>query len=107
MVDPLNYVLNKLSRNTRCCHKCIYCNFSFVDSLKSYSCDLRGFPIDEKEVDSKSCWRFARRKEGIPIERQKYDTIVNRIKRNWYYITMAICAILALIVTLLKTLGMI
>jgi hypothetical protein len=68
---------------------------------------LRGFPIDEKEIDSKSCWRFARRKEGIPIERQKNDTTVNRIKRNWYYIIMATCTVIALIVALLKTLGMI
>lgn len=107
MVDPLNYVLNKLSRNARCCHKCIYCNFNFFGALTSYSCDLRGFSIDQKEIDSKSCWRFAGRKEGIPIERQKHDTIVNRAKRNWYYIIMVVCAIIALIVTLLKTFGMI
>ena len=107
MVDPLNYVLNRLSRNPRCCHKCLYCDFIFFDTLKSYSCSLRGFPIDEKEIDSKSCWRFVRRKEGISIERQKNDTTVNRIKRNWYYIIMASCTVVALIVTLLKMFGMI
>jgi hypothetical protein len=106
MVDPLNSILNKTNKH-RCCHKCIYCNFFGFDTLKSYSCDLKGFSIDEQEIDSKSCWRFVRRKEGIPLERQKHNTKVNRLKRNWYFVIMAFCAIAGLLITLLKILGII
>ena len=111
MVDPLNYILNKLSRDKRCCHKCVYCNTSFFAvgnySSTSYRCDLKGISIDNDKVDNKSCWRFARRREMIPLERQIYNTWVNRIKRNWFYITIASCTVIGLIVTILKTLNII
>ena len=111
MVDPLNYILNKLSRDKRCCHECIYCISSFfaVDtySSTSYRCGLKGISIDKDKVDSKSCWRFARRLEGIPLKRQIYNTWVNRIKRNWFYIIVATCTVIGLIITILKTLNII
>lgn len=107
MVDQLNHVLNKLSRNNKCCHKCIYCGSGFFDSLKSYRCELKGNTIDEREVDSKSCLRFVGKKAGIPVQRQMYNTKINKIKRNWYYIVIATCTVIGLVITLLKTLGMI
>lgn len=106
MIDPLNSILNKMSKN-RHCHKCIYCNFFGFDALKSYSCDLKGFSIDEQEIDSKSCWRFVGRKEGIPLDRQKHDTKVNRLKRNWRYVIGAICSVAGLIIALLTALKLI
>ena len=47
------------------------------------------------------------RKEGIPLERQKHDTKVNKLKRNWYFVIMAFVGIAGLMITLLKTLGII
>ena len=107
MVDPLNYILNKLSRDKRCCHKCVYCIAGYFNTSTSYRCDLSGIPIDNNEVDSKSCWRFVRRRKGIPKERQIHNTWVNRIRRNWFYIIIATSTLITLIISILKIFNMI
>jgi len=107
----MNFVFDKLSRKKRSCHDCIYlesaCLFGPTFSITSYTCKVYGNDIEPKEVNTKSCWRFGRRKEGIPIERQIYDHWVNRLKRNWFYIIVAISTIIGLIITIVKAFNII
>jgi len=103
--------MHALSRKKRSCHECIYLDYTFFAgrsfAIKSYKCSAYGNDIEESEVDTKSCWRFGRRKEGIPLERQIHDHWINRLKRNWHYIIGTTIAIITLTITILKAFNVI
>jgi hypothetical protein len=69
--------------------------------VEHYKCNVYGNEIQKSEVDKKSCWRFGRRNEGVPLERQIHDHWINRLKRNWFYVIMATIGIITLIITIL------
>jgi len=123
MSKLLNSIFNKLSRKKRSCHDCIYLedrstflgviNIRGDSSSKSsilFNCGVYGTDIKENEANVKSCWRFGRKKEGIPIERQINDHWINRLKRNWDKIIIVLCTIIGTIIgmiAILKTLNII
>ena len=109
--------MSKQTRKKRSCHECIFLDYTAVmgsdlkgrSSWKSeyYKCNVYGNEIQKSEVDTKSCWRFGRRKEGIPLERQIHDHWINRLKRNWHYIIGTTIAIITLTITILKAFNVI
>jgi len=107
----MNFVFSKLSRKKRSCYDCIYLESTFLAGpsfmISSYKCTIYGNDVDENNVKTKSCWRFGRRKEGIPLERQIHDHWINRLKRNWFYIIIAIATTITSIITILKAFNVI
>lgn|GEM_PF-7112665 len=109
-MNPLSYITYKNSQDI-CCNKGVYCSCGWVmvgrgpATITSCKCDLHGYYIDKGEVDTKSCWRFVRKKNGISRERQIENTTFNRLTRNWFKIIGAIGIVIASVIAALTYLS--
>ena len=87
-----------------------------------WNCKVDGSSVDKNELDSRSCNKFMRKKEGMTLEQQieeeKQQRIIeeqerlakeqkrfsNRLRRNWYYVSALAISLIALIITVWKLL---
>jgi hypothetical protein len=88
------------------------------------NCRANGSSIEENELDTKSCDKFLRKKEGMTLEQQieeqkqeetkkqqlaeqarlkkEHDRLRNRLRRNWYYVSALTIALIGLIIAIWK-----
>jgi hypothetical protein len=75
--------------------------FHTTTQFHPYECNVNDSPIYEKDLDTKSCKKFLRKKEGMTLEQQINALWINRIKRNYQFIVTVIVSVIAIIVTVL------
>jgi hypothetical protein len=84
------------------------------------SCKQKSPSFNEKNLDNNSCEKFLRKKAGMTLEQQieeqkkseelekqartakEYSKLSNRLKRNWYYVSALIIAIIGLVIAIWK-----
>lgn len=102
---------NLFKRQKRSCRDCAYLKLFGVSdlngpsSLELFSCKRDHSRIEKNELDSKSCRKFIRQKEGFPLEQQIHDLWINRLKRNWYYVCALTISLILLIIAVWKLLN--
>ena len=98
-------------RQKKACRDCAYLSFFGAmdldgpSSVESFSCKCDHSHIEKNELDSKSCRKFIRKKEGLTLEQQIHGLWINRLKRNWYYISALAISFIVLIITVWKLLN--
>jgi len=86
--------------------------------LGSVSCKQNSSAFNEKEIESNSCEKFMRKKEGMTLEKQieeqKQEQIIkeqnrlpNRLRRNWYYVSALVITLIGILLSYLLAKGLI
>jgi superfamily II DNA helicase RecQ len=110
------------------CRDCAYQHFGFFainrNLNKWWTCRFDKSSIKENELDIKSCENYIRKKKGMTLQQQieehkqeqkrreelaeqvritkEHNKLSNRLKRNWYYVSALIIALIGLTITIWK-----
>jgi len=92
-------------------------------SLRYWNCEADRSSVGKNELDSRSCMKFMRKKEGMTLEQQieeekqqkaieekerlvkEQKRLSNRLRRNWYYVSALVISLIMLTITVWKLLN--
>jgi hypothetical protein len=99
-------MVDLLKKGKKSCRDCAYLGYWAMSELirdktyESWHCKRGDSPIEETELDTKSCNKFLRKKKGMTLEQQEQNRMVNRLRRNWYYVSALVIGIIGLIIAI-------
>jgi xanthine dehydrogenase molybdopterin-binding subunit B len=112
------------------CRDCAYLQYGFFgfggrgrhDMNERWNCKADGSSVDKNELDSRCCNKFMRKKKGMTLEQQieeekqqriieeqersakEQKRLLNRLRRNWYYVSALAISLIALAIAIWKLL---